>query len=482
MGLFDRLAGKKPSPTTGGASDIPAPENSATAAPSNDAANAGSPPAPVGAASESPAAGGVIPRLVAAREKLETKDLAGALAVYEEVLAGAGDRADVLVTISGDLGATGHVASIIDLVAPRYDANRHGPATGLNLLQAYLSVRDPDAAQHVLDILFTLNRPELEERLYGFSNAIAELLSEGTVAGLPEVSPLPDGGGPGQATKFSLVSISKPIWFYGLEGLSAEILPEAGRPRRIAFAQLALPGAYADPTAASGLPEDELGRLSRALPLWLAETFFFSSSYAAIAAVGIADSPGRARHPAVFPAEWTIDNLKQLVETTQGGLDYVFTGALREKEGVHELLLRVWEVRKYRERKQFTVRWTRATADAELTKLHEQVRKFMEWTPFPQGVGLPYTPPAASRAWLDALSLSVGLFLVEKTLMPKEQLPELAPAFDAFAPHAFSPPSASLAWLTLRARASALGFTPPLAEVLLSPHPSVARARALLKL
>ena len=56
--------------------------------------------------------------------------LPGALAIYEEVLAASGDRADVLVAISGDLGSHGHVAEIIELVAPRYDAERHGPATG----------------------------------------------------------------------------------------------------------------------------------------------------------------------------------------------------------------------------------------------------------------------------------------------------------------------------------------------------------------
>src|SRR5580700_10351078 len=73
---------------------------------------------------------GVKNRLLAAREKLDQQDLAGALVIYEEVLGTAGDRADVLVTISGDLGATGNIPQIIELIAPRYDALRHGPATG----------------------------------------------------------------------------------------------------------------------------------------------------------------------------------------------------------------------------------------------------------------------------------------------------------------------------------------------------------------
>src|SRR4051812_38240773 len=158
MGFFDRFSSKKPP------SGSPAPGDTAAASATPGAA-------PTGAAA-------VKPRLATAREKLEAKDLPGAMVVYEEILtSGSGDRADVLVAISGDLGSHGHVAEIIELIAPRYDATRHGPATGLNLLQAYLAVRNADAAQHVLDILFTLNRPELEERLHGFSNAIAEILA-----------------------------------------------------------------------------------------------------------------------------------------------------------------------------------------------------------------------------------------------------------------------------------------------------------------
>ena len=133
-------------------------------------------PAGAGPAAVAPAGAAVLARLKQAREALELKDLAGAMVIYEEVLAAAGDRPDVLVTISGDLGVTGHTREIIELLAPRYDAARHGPATGFNLLQAYLAVREPQAAQHVLDLLFALNRPELQERLFGFSNVVADMM------------------------------------------------------------------------------------------------------------------------------------------------------------------------------------------------------------------------------------------------------------------------------------------------------------------
>src|SRR5206468_1467365 len=98
MGFFDRFSSRKPEPVA--AQPAPAePVGETTVAASG--------------------AGAVKPRLAAAREKIESKDLAGAMSIYEDVLASAGDRPDVLVAISGDLGSHGHLAEIIELIAPR---------------------------------------------------------------------------------------------------------------------------------------------------------------------------------------------------------------------------------------------------------------------------------------------------------------------------------------------------------------------------
>jgi hypothetical protein len=451
MGFFDRLTGRKPEAAS---------STSPTGAFASDAAL-------------SPT--GVPARLAAAREKLEAKDLPGAMAVYEELLAHSGDRADVLVAISGDLGTQGHIAEIVELVAPRYDAERHGPATGLNLLQAYLALRNADAAQHVLDILFALNRPELEERLYGFSNAIAELINERHMPLDPgAAAAIPDG-----APKVGLATLSKPVWFYGLEPLAEKILPpKSGKLRKIAFAQLAAPGAYPDVGAALKQPEDELGRLARALPLWFAETFYFSPHYLPSAAVAVISAPGEPSRAMLFNAEWTSENLRQLEDTTDGGLDYIFTGALRQQSGDYEVLLRVWEVKKFRERKTFTARWTPATADVELLRLHEQVRTFMEWSP--EKTGVPYAVPVAPRQWLDTLGASLGTFLAEKTLAPAAQIPVTTETLNTAGRHASASTTASLAFLTLRSRAAKQGVAVPAGDIALAQSDLVAPAAALL--
>ena len=454
MGFFDRFSSKKP-------------PHSAAATPN------GVDPIPVAPAPSAPNVGAVKPRLAAAREKLEAKELPAAMAIYEELLSTAGDRADVLVAISGDLGTYGHVTEIIDLIAPRYDADRHGPATGLNLLQAYLAVRNADAAQHVLDILFSLNRPELEDRLHGFSNAIAEIMA----------SPEPIGGGAPagmpESAKIGLITISKPIWFYGLESLTAQILPpKEGRMRQLAFAQLALPGYVVDDKAGRR-PEDELGRLSRAIPLWLAETFYFSPSYSPVMAVGIKTPPGgqAENHHVVFSAEWTLENLRQLVETNGSKLDYVMTGSLRAASGDYELTLRIWEVKTFRERKVFSVRWTPSTVDAALTEIHGQLRNYMEWSP--ASAAFAYILPSHPRAWLDTLGASLGLFLAEKTILPLDQLAPVADDLRSAGQRAAGSESASLAFLTLRARALKLGLVPS-ADATLARSPLVQQAQKAL--
>lgn len=361
------------------------------------------------------AAGGVLPRLTEARAKLKARDLPGAMAIYEEVLAVAADRSDVMVTISADLGTNGHVREIIELLAPRYDVEKHGAAAGINLLQAYLATRNPEAAQHLLDLLFSLQQPALEARLVGFSKAIAEIyITEGEAE---HTAPAHTAAAPVEK-KINLVSISKPIWFYGLEDHAPHLLPgKDGRLRRLAFAQLSLPG-LADAMERAARPEDDLGRLSRGFPLWLAETFASSNGCQSIAAIGVMGT----EHYAIFPIEWTADNIRQLSDSVDGGLDYVVTGAVRNRNDDFELGVRIWEVKKSRELKAFLVRWTPATADAELGKFHELLRTYLEWSPLP--AGLAYASPASPVAYLQGLGALATDFLAEKGVLPATQAPD----------------------------------------------------------
>jgi hypothetical protein len=179
----------------------------------------------------------------------------------------------------------------------------------------------------------------------------------------------------------------------------------------------------------------------------------------------------------IFGAEWTLENLRQLVDTTEGGLDFVVTGALRAVDADYEVLLRVWDVKTFREKKTFSARWAPATADAALAQLHAEVRAYTEWSP--TSAALVYMPPARPRAWLDVLGASLGLFLVEKSVLGPEFFASPADAVAQAAPHAAASEIASLAFLTLRARAVKHGAA-TLAAVALARSPLVNEAQKIL--
>ncbi|MDP2136602.1 MAG: hypothetical protein Q8J74_01990 [Candidatus Didemnitutus sp.] len=428
MGFLDRFTAKKPAP--GPADPVNAPVET-------------TPPA---SAPRPAIAGGVLPQLAAARALLEAHDLPGATAIHDAVLASAGDRPDVLLTISANLGTHGHVRELIELLAPRYDAELHGPGPGVNLLQAYLAVRQPEQAQHILDLLFSLGRPELEDRLVGFSRAIAEISVSAHAA--------PDLGA--EETTISLVSISKPIWFYGLEEFAATLLPrQTGKLRRVAFAQCALLGEDNVMERATQ-PEDELGRFTRGLPLWFAESFSSGAGYEPVAGVGVF----APKHYALFPSEWTPDNLRELNQSVQGGLDYVVTAALRNRNADYELTLRIWEVKKFRELKSFSTRWTPVDANAVLAKFHLHFRTYMEWKALPAGNGLPYEAPAVPVSYIQALGGSLSLFFGEKDLLPSAHQPTSAGLFLQAAQDNPTDVRAQLALVTALLRLKQRGLTP----------------------
>jgi len=460
-GLPPADAPEPPAPETPSASATPSVPETPLPAPETP------PPAPV--LTPAPTGAGVLARLKQARDELELKNLAGAMAIYEEVLAHAGDRADVLATVSGDLGVTGHAPKIVELIAPRYDAQRHGPAPGINLLQAYLAIREPEPAQHVLDLLFTLNRPELHDRLLGFSNVIADmmLLKEEGLDVVPA-----ETGSEDNVVRIDLASISKPLWYYGLESIPDLLPPKGSRLRRVAFGQLAVLG-LKDPGAILRQPEDELGRLSRGIPLWLAEMLGFSTNYIATSAVATI----RREHYGLVGAEWSPDHIRQLVDSTEGGIDYVFTGAVRQLHGDYEVVLRLWEVKKFRERKAFTARWTPATADQAFGQLQAQLRAFMEFTPYPAGQGVVYAPPTQLRDYVEALGAALTLFFGEKQVLPPTQMVLPAELAARVAALAGGSEIGSLLALGLHARAGRFGLTTLPALPVLADTPVVAQAR-----
>lgn len=277
----------------------------------------------------------------------------------------------------------------------------------------------------------------------------------------------PAGGTPPETV--SLVSISKPVWSYGLETIPGVLPARDARNRRIAFAQLATSG-LADLRARLDAPEDDLGRFARGLPLWLAETMYFSGNYTPIAVLGSRD---RSRH-VLFPHPWTPANIRQIVDTTEGGLDFVVTGTLTGGASSYwTVTMHLWETVKFRERKNWSLSFARDNADRALLEFHALFRLFMEWAAPPEGAGIAYTAPSRPSPWIRTLGISASAFLAEKNALDPAQI-SLAPSLiDLVAENAVTSEPASLAWLTFVSRVRRLGLVADLPAVQLLPTPLV---------
>lgn len=218
-----------------------------------------------------------------ARAALKDRDLERALALYRESL----DRAprpapaDLLMQISGDLGNTAHLPEILQLVEPQFDASTHGLPVGNNLLKAHLDLGQIDHARRVLDQLYALQRPDWRETLSYWDNEIAKARLA------PEPPPQ------AAALKVAMLRIEGPVWLRP-DSPAADLFPaRPGNRPLITFLGSCAEVPTNSKRVAVQMP-DFIGRLSRALPLFLAEQLELTTTAAAQTLIPwiVSDSPG----------------------------------------------------------------------------------------------------------------------------------------------------------------------------------------------
>jgi tetratricopeptide (TPR) repeat protein len=269
-------------------------------------------------------AGSWRPQLWLARRALERHNLPEAKSYYDHVLKLAADEPDVLMMISGDLGNHGYVAEIIDFVRPAYDPQRHNPLAGLNLLQAYLQTGKPAEGEELVHELFALNRPDLRDHLFHFANEFEKL--KGTP---PAREPAPD-----EPLQIALAALERPIWASGLHDAGWLFPSEAKRREPIAFIPLANTSAtdQSDPHVQR---EDDLGRLTRSLALYLAEAAHFWTDYKARSVIPVISRGG----PVVVGAPWTDEQVFEFA----GDARFAVSGALAQSGDRLRIELVLWD-------------------------------------------------------------------------------------------------------------------------------------------
>jgi tetratricopeptide (TPR) repeat protein len=196
-----------------------------------------------------------------ARGELNEGNVAGARKLYEEALERAPKPVppDVMMQMSEDLGAKGHLRELIELTAPNFVPEWHGMPVGNNLIKALVDTGNLQPAEQVKAALWAQNRPDWKDALSYWDAEIARR----RVADVNE-------SGAAQQLQVGMLRVDGPVW-----------LPP-GSPARGLFAakssaapKVTFLGGTAE--APEATPEqqmqvaDQIGRMTRALPLFFAE-------------------------------------------------------------------------------------------------------------------------------------------------------------------------------------------------------------------
>jgi tetratricopeptide (TPR) repeat protein len=202
------------------------------------------------------------PQIWLARAVLEHNEpTQAALSLYWQALERAGKPAPMwlLQSMSGDLGKTGHLGEALALTRPAYDAKIHGLAVGNNLIKAALDLGEIKSARSLVEELYHLNRPDWADTLHFWETEIRrkELAGE---------QPL-------SAPKVTAYTIEGPAWSPPNAPSRTLFEPSAPRRAKVVFLGSSVIGLQTQKFFAGHL-SDAPGRLSRALPLFLAESAF----------------------------------------------------------------------------------------------------------------------------------------------------------------------------------------------------------------
>ncbi len=199
-----------------------------------------------------------------ARHALQQKNLPEAMRLYQEALSNVqGDiPADLLMQMSGDLGNNGHIAELLEVTAPRFNVEVHGLQVGNNLIKSYVELGRLDEARRIVADLYARKRPDWQAALSYWDTEIAK--RQVASKSRPKDTPL----------TVTTLTIDGPVWLNPESPIASLFQPVSSGQPAICFlgSSAESPDVGAEVRA---MLADPIGRLSRALPLYLAEDIFF---------------------------------------------------------------------------------------------------------------------------------------------------------------------------------------------------------------
>jgi tetratricopeptide (TPR) repeat protein len=236
-------------------------------------------------------------KLWLARHHLERKEIESARSLYQEVLASGLYDGNTLTMMSGDLGNNGQIPLILELIAPLYDEHKHDTFTGINLLRAYRELGKADEGQALLARMYALGLAPIRQQLNQFAEAFQKMSrDDGQRASID-----PDN------LKISSIGLTQPIWQYGLRNADWLFAQKPEAAPKIGF--FAFSKNVSGEIRAESQREDDIGRLTRAIPLYLTEAVHYWSDYAASCYVMVVEGGGPVISAGPIDENKIFDNL-----------------------------------------------------------------------------------------------------------------------------------------------------------------------------
>ncbi|MBX3461962.1 MAG: hypothetical protein KF830_02240 [Planctomycetes bacterium] len=336
-----------------------------------------------------------------ARLDLQQQREAEAEAGYREVLARAGDEPDALVMASADLVQHRLHGLVDELIAPRFQPGRHHPNTGLALLHHYLGTERHEPGAELLHQMHLHYGHALGDQLQPFTAAFDRV----RLAKLPPPGPLP------QDTRIGLVRLDRPIWCAGLHDPQWLLPKKAADARQVLFLALAIDG---QPPAAPGR-EDEIGRITRGVPLWLAEHAWLSTPHRGTAGLPMAEGSGWA----LMARPWQEEPLAQQLGEAERRQTILVTGVLRVDGEQRRIDLWAYDCA-------LRQRVGHAAAEGTAADLGRMLLQLLAelWPALggPAGHRPPVGEPAFWQRYTDGLAQHAALVAAQAGAMPRERL------------------------------------------------------------
>jgi tetratricopeptide (TPR) repeat protein len=250
-----------------------------------------------------------------ARNAIARRDLPAALNLYQQSLAAAPAPIphDLLGQMSGDLGNAAHLPELINLTLPRFDVAHHGLQVGNNLIKAMLDLGQIEPARRILQQLYAQNRSDWKQTLAFWDTELAKLNVE-----TAHVEPV-------EKLSVAMLTIEGPVWLPE-QSPAHELFPATSADA----ARLCFLGSTAETGHKSDKVTQQLsdtpGRLSRALPLFLAEQVEFNAdAHVRTLIPWIQNPPGGF----VLGPAWEDSSAAQYARAAEPPCDYVIVTHLK---------------------------------------------------------------------------------------------------------------------------------------------------------